>query len=545
MALVLAVMMVLGVATAFAADGDSETPTTYTITITKDSTDKAAHTYGAFQIFSGDLNEAEGKKVLSNIEWGTGIDSAKVSTLISAINTALGLAEDKLLAANASAAKVAEVISDQNIAKDDAKAKALANAFEAALVATTTYSGTVAAEAKQATISNVPAGYYLVKDTAAVTGEGAQTRYMLEVVSNVAPTEKANVPTVEKKVKDINDSTETTVGSWQDSADYDVGDVIPYKITGSLPSDFADYKTYKKYKFTDTLSSGLTITSEQLAAVTVTIGAGGTSIKDNFDVSLSGQVLTVSLKDGKDLKTISEIDKDSKIVVAYNATLNDQAVIGKVGNDNKVTLEFTNNPNNEGDGDKGTTPEDKVIVFTYKIDVDKITADGDPLPGAGFTLYKYNASSTAEDKWEAVKPEVVITSETNFSWDRIDDGKYKLVETTTPAGYNTIDPIEFEITATHDATADTPTLTGLTVTDGKGFAASLDAGTFTKVHKTNGTADARATVSGEIAGEVINNSGATLPSTGGVGTQMFYIGGGLLALVAVVLLVTKRRMTAE
>ena len=214
----------------------------------------------------------------------------------------------------------------------------------------------------------------------------------------------------------------------------------------------------------------------------------------------------------------------------------DAVVIGKPGNPNKSHVTYTNNPNDDQGGENGKTPDDKVVVFTYKLDVDKIDANGDPLTGAGFTLYKKNSS----DEYEAVGSEVKGTDMTNFLWKGIDDGDYKIVETTTPDGYNTMSDIEFTVSATH-SNGDEPELSTLTVNNDK-LAAYVDAGTMTKV-KTG--SEPKVTESGEVTGEIINQSGTTLPSTGGIGTQLFYIGGGLLALIAVVLLVTKRRMTAE
>ena len=120
------------------------------------------------------------------------------------------------------------------------------------------------------------------------------------------------------------------------------------------------------------------------------------------------------------------ITKDSKVVVEYTAELTQDAVIGNDGNPNKVYLEFSNNPYDEG---TGQTPEDKVTVFTFKLDVDKVDKDQQPLAGAGFTLYKYDADT---QNYVAVGSEVKGDALTNFVWSGLDSGKYKLVETTVP-----------------------------------------------------------------------------------------------------------------
>ena len=193
----LAMVMAMGL-TAFA----EEAPT-YTITITKDSTDKAAHTYGAYQIFKGDLAEENGKKTLSNIQWGDNVTSA---TAITELNKIEAFSD---LPADASAATVAKAIADANLTNDSAVAKAIADAFAAA-VTSPKKTVDIAAGETSGEITGLAAGYYLVKDTAAVSGEGASTRYILEVVSDVRVTEKANVPSVTKKVKEKIDTTNAT-----------------------------------------------------------------------------------------------------------------------------------------------------------------------------------------------------------------------------------------------------------------------------------------------------------------------------------------------
>ena len=552
LSLVIALAMVMAMSlTAFA----EEAPT-YTITITKDSTDKAGHTYGAYQIFKGDLAEENGKKTLSNIQWGDNVTSATAITELRKIEAFSDLPAD------ASAATVAKAIADANLTNDSAGAKAIADAFAAA-VTSPKKTVDIAADETSGEITGLAAGYYLVKDTAAVSGEGASTRYILEVVSNVSVTEKANVPSVTKKVKEKNDTTNATT-NWQDAADYDIGDEIDYKLEGTLPSEFAVFKKYTVYKFTDELSAGLTYKADSAKVVLNT--ENGTDITELFDISVSGQILTVSLKNGKDLRADNRFTKDSKIIVLYKATLNENAERGSEGNPNEVELEFSNNPywNGEGTPDSGKTPKDKVIVFTYEIKALKVEPTSDAaitqeaydaltdtdkakyvkvgekyqktqeLNGAGFTLYK-NVNGT----YEAVGKEIKNT--TTFEFKGTDAGKYKLVETTVPTGYNKAEDIEIEVTATYDTDSADPKLTGLRVTpETAGFV----------VESTNTTtgegADAvtTTTYSGVISGKVLNQKGATLPSTGGMGTTLFYVLGAVLVLGAGVVLISRRRMEA-
>ncbi len=556
--LLLAVVMILALATTAFATGASN-PTTYTITINKNSTDKAAHTYAAYQIFTGKLETVDNKDVLSDIQWGTGVTG---STVIEELNKIDGFS----IPTTATAADVAKAISDKAYTTDAVGAQAVADAINAALTTTTAGTGSIAANATSGTITGLVAGYYLVKDKDAVSGEGAQTRYILEVVKNVSVTEKASVPSVEKKVKERDDGkTSNNETDWQDAADYDIGDEVPFKLTGTLPSTFADYDTYKVYKFIDTLSTGLTITDAEKNELTVKVGTQ--DITNLFDVTVSGQTLTVALKSGTDLKATTLKDKagaavtftkDSKIVVEYKATLNNNATIGAPGNDNKVKLEFTNNPNGEQNGEKGTTPEDKVVVFTYEIKALKVAPTSDAaidattyaaltdeqkadyvkvgdkyqktqaLEGAGFTLYK-----KVNGEYTVVGEEV--KNVTTFEFKGTDAGEYKLVETTVPAGYNKAADIEIKVSATYDTTADEPKLKTLEVTpDTAGFTVTTTAASATDT--------THITTDGIIVGKVLNQKGSFLPSTGGIGTTIFYVTGAVLALGAGILLITKRRM---
>ena len=401
----------------------------------------------------------------------------------------------------------------------------------------------IAADETSGTIANLPAGYYLVQDTADVSAYGAKTRYILEVVKSVTVNEKASVPSVDKKIAE---ATPTNV------SDYSIGDSIPYTITGTLPSDFGAYKTYKTFTFEDTMSNGLT----PPAAADVTVKIGNDTITDLFDVTVSGQKLTVKLKDNVDLKTAKHGTGDGtafaagdSIVVSYSATLNNNAVIGGTGNINTVTLEFSNNPNSDSDGDKGKTPEDQTVVFTYTIKADKVKATSDAaitadaynalsatekaqyvkvgdkyqkveaLSGAGFTLYK----DDGKGGWTQVGEEV--TGVTTFEFKGQDAGKYKLVETTVPSGYNKAADVEITVAATYTNDKPAKIATLIVTPETAGF-----------------TADK---ASGVVSGKILNQQGSTLPSTGGMGTTIIYVIGGIMVLLAGVYLITKRRASKE
>lgn len=457
---------------------------TYSITINNSAT---GHTYEAYQIFTGDLSGT----TLSNIVWGSGISEAG--------QTALG-----------DAAAKAETL------KTEADAKAFAKEVAP-------YLTTVAGSANTVTngtyvISGLTAGYYLVKDQdGSLTGDAdSYTEYIVKVVSDTTANPKSSVPTVEKKVKDINDSTDDAMTGWQDSADHDIGDSVPFQLKATLADNVSAYTTYKVV-FHDTLSKGLTYNNDAKVyidgketdgfTVTSTVNADGTT------------TLTISCDDVKALGA----GNSAVITVEYTATLNSNAVLGSAGNPNEVYLEYSNNPNKSeaGNNETGNTPEDKVIVFTYKVIVNKVDSDNKPLTGAEFTLEKYNKET---DKWEAITA-VKNDEGTTFTFSGLDDGNYRLTETTTPAGYNTIDPIEFTITAEHEVRSDNPALTSLSGNATTG-----------EITFTSDTAE------GSLSTNVVNKAGSTLPETGGIGTTIFYVLGAVLVVGAGVVLVTKKRM---
>lgn len=497
--LLLVLVMVFALATtAFAEE------TTYSITINNSAKD---HTYEAYQIFTGNLSGT----TLSNIVWGSGVSEAG--------QTALG-----------DAAAKAETL------KTEADAKAFAKAV-APYLTTAAGSANTVTDGKYV-ISGLAAGYYLVKDQdGSLTGDNdSYTEYIIQVVGNVTATPKSDVPEVQKKVKDINDSTDTTKTDWQDSADYDIGDSIPFQLKATLADNVSSYTTYKVV-FHDTLSKGLTYNNDAKVYIdgTETNGFAVTAT-----VNADGTTLTVSCDDVKALNAVNS----SAITVEYTAKLNENAVLGSAGNPNEVYLEYSNNPNKseKGNNETGETPKDVVIVFTYKTIINKVDSENKPLTGAAFKLEKLiKGKDGAADTWTTVKEFTVDETTTSFTFSGLDDGQYKLTETKTPVGYNTIDPIYFVIEATHDETADAPTLKTLNayLTDANGNK-QTEMKDGESVNIDLGTVDLTA---GSITTTVVNKSGSKLPSTGGIGTTIFYVLGGVLVLVAVVLLVTNKRMS--
>ena len=484
--LLLALVMVFTLATTAFAD---ETPTTYTITAPENG-----HTYEVYQIFTGDLSGT----TLSNVKWGkngTGTEGAAVD------QTTL----DALTAVNSkSDAEKLDVIKTY--------VNLNTNAFK-------TVGGTDVARVSSVV---VPAGYYLIKDKDnSVTGTDSYTLYIVEIVGDITISPKAAVPTFEKKLKDTNDSTSNSTSGWQDSADWDIGDRVPFLLKGTVASNYDSYKTYY-FAFHDVEETGL-----DFDANSVKVYVDGTLVTSGYQVNTSTNDECTFEVIFSNLKNIDSVHAGSVITVEYESTLNKDANIGEQGNVNKAKLEFSNNPNEEqsGKGETGETPWDNVIVFTYKVIINKVDSENKSLSGAEFTLEKVMADGTKNTI-------TVVTAEsgTTFTFQGLDDGEYILTETKTPAGYNTIDPITFTVTADHtitwDGTNRTSVLTSLTG------------------NKVNGEIDFTADKSaGSLSADVVNNAGSTLPETGGIGTTIFYVLGSVLVLAAVVLLVTKKRMS--
>jgi LPXTG-motif cell wall-anchored protein len=213
-----------------------------------------------------------------------------------------------------------------------------------------------------------------------------------------------------------------------------------------------------------------------------------------------------------DAKDIAGAAGGNAIVITYNARLTENAALGKAGNANSVYLEFSNDPYSN---DTGKTAEDTVKVFTYGLTINKKDVHGHDLAGAGFTLWKYSANDR-----DYVKVNDELTGGTSFVWKGLDDGDYKLVETTVPDGYNAMEEITFTIQAAHEVDSPDPQLTAInSVVMGNGD----DNGMITKA--------------------VVNHTGTVLPETGAEGTFFLITGGTLLVILAAVFMITRKKMS--
>lgn len=444
---------------------------------------KNGHTYEAYQIFTGDL--ADGK--LSNVKWGSATAKNGTAVTDAELKTVTDLASKSV----------------------NDNAQATANAIAAYLKSDAQPTATIDDTNPTA---QVPSGYYLIKDKNNTVPDGqAATTYIVTVAGNVTITPKSDVPSFEKKLKDSND-TEGTLSDWQDAADWDMGDDVPFKLEGTVASNYASYKTYY-FAFHDVEERGLTFNKDSVKVYV-----------DDTEITSGYSVVTEGLTDGctfevkfADLKQISAVKAGSKIRVEYTSTLNENAVLGKHGNVNKAKLQYSNNPNDEQGGENGPTgetPWDNVIVFTYKTVINKVDDKDQPLKGAEFAL-----SKKMKDGSTTTVAVVKDSEGTTFTFNGLDDGDYVLTETKTPAGYNSIKPITFTVTASHTITwegEDRDTI----LTSLSGNAASGEI-TFTPTDDKS-----------ELDTNVVNKPGSSLPETGGMGTIVLYAAGAVLVIAA-------------
>lgn len=486
-----------GASTATAVEGETATAvkTSYTISFPTDAKYQG-HTYEVYQIFTGDFDG----KVLSNVKYGE----------------------------NGTKAAGAEVTAEELKQLTDVNVEGKTDQEKLDVIKTfAKLENPVATLTKTDTSYAAAPGYYLIKDKdGSVSSNDANTLYITKVVGDVAISPKSDVPSFEKKVKDTNDTTGET-SDWQDSADYDFGDKVPFQLKATLPSNYADYKTYY-LAFHDVEETGLSFNADS-----VKVAVDGKAVDAaNYTVKTAG------LTDGctfevvfTDLKTaVAAAKAGSVITVDYTSTLTKQAVLGNQGNVNKAKLQFSNNPNSEQGGEStptGETPWDNVIVFTYEVVVNKVNENKKALKGAAFKLEKkLNGGTTTSVK------EFTAGEDTSFTFSGLDDGDYILTETATPAGYNTIKPITFTVTANHSIEWTTGERVDV-LTKLNGNAASGEI-TF--------TADLPA---GSLTTNVVNVKGSNLPSTGGMGTVMLYVAGiAVFVLAGATLVMALRRRNA-
>jgi len=512
---------------------------TITITNVNGADDKASHEYAAYKIFGGDV-QADGS--IKEIVW---VDAAAKAAVLEA------LGENAVTCADDSAKAVAAVL----YGLDAEKLKAVARSLAGADLGTGT-------EITSGAASTLADGYYLFVDTATAPNDEdyAISFPMLQVYDaseGLEITTKGKFPTVEKKIKE-NVKTgpwDTDNSRYNDTADFCIGDTVPFKLVGTIP-DAETLGYYEKYKyvFHDTLgpeftllnASGAEITNlTALAAADFTVTVAGTPVTSNYTVSASGTTeITITFEDLKGLG-IDDADLGGKtVVVTYNAKLNDKAKIGKPGQTNEVYLEYANNPSNSGEGtpDTGKTPKDKVIAFTYELDVTKKDSVDQTILLGGAKFYLLNSEgkyAKVENgklvAWGAEADATLLETDGNGALKiaGLDDGAYTLWEQEAPEGYSLPEGEAAKTAFTISAN------TSNSQTDN-----DIDGEELAELKITVAGTESAGNA-GKVAMDVLNSSSSQLPSTGGIGTTLFILCGSVGAAMTGIYLVSKKRTKEE
>ena len=503
------------------------------------------HDYIAFQIFKGVISSKD-NPTLSGVTWGSHITNP--DNFLEKLKGApiIGAQFQSIVATDATDAatvqKVLAVISKW----DDSDANSIAFAR---FVCHYLYSDGGAPKSNivghGGAITIPEAGYYLIVDTINFNDGDYYHAYNSFLLVNdthqgdfnVIINHKVVKPTVEKKVYDNDNNDISSAGGWGSSADHAINEKFQFQLIAKLPAGRDEgraYDYYDKYTvcFNDTLSEGITYDGLD----SVVIESNGTPYditKDSskYDIDTtdleSQNSFVVKIHDVKTCAEGLDLNDGATITVTYTAHLNDKAYVNtgssSTENKNSVQLQYSNNPR---PGEYwGTTPKSEVYVYTYQLNNTKHAEkeDGTPLPGAVFQLYSdkdctqevklykvgniYFPIKDATDK-EKDAVQMISGQDGQFNVKGLDAGTYYLKEITPPDGYSACKVIPVTIKADHSRN-DQVNLEGSNLTN-----------------------------------DIVNikAGGITLPSTGGIGTTLFYVVGGGLMVAAIVLLVTKKRM---
>lgn len=522
------------------------------------------HTYVVYQIFDAKPRTTEDGNLISDasqsstfveafeedsVEWGYSLPDAQTQqAFIAKLNEKLGLG----LETTATALEVAQAIAEKGAGDTENVANAVAEAAKAVPVTGGDDNTRTISSEKNSGGLDVPTGYYLIVET--LNGETKNIMHRHVADETISPKITKN-PKLEKKVE-----TSANSGKWSSSADYSTskdgfeGEIeaseveVNFMITATLPDTFGNQENYT-LTFLDRQDETLTMVDGSLKVYHVPASVTGelTKVEDTWKELTPGQTTSNgdysiewnTTRDGQNYTFVIDIRNmdtsenptygaGDRIVVMYASKLSKDA---NTSNKNDVWLDYT------GSGDD--KPHDDVTVYTFELDIDKIdgsTGENDLLSGAEFTLYEWVGADDGDVKddsnWKAVWTYNVPDGESGtaqFEVTGLKQGKYKLVEDKAPSeAYNQLtEPVYLNVVAEYDKDA----VISLSV---------VECNSDWTAKKTTDSADNAA-----VKVEVINNKGVLLPETGGIGTTIFYIAGGILAVGAVILLITKRRVSAD
>lgn len=500
------------------------------------------HDYIAFQIFKGVISSKD-NPTLSGVTWGSHIthpddflEKLKDAPIIGAQFQSIDAIDATDATDAATVQKVLAVISQWSDSDDDSIA--FARFVCHYLYSNGDPQSTIVGHGGAIKIPEP--GYYLIVDTINFNDGDYYHAYNSFLLVNDTHQGEYNViinhkvvkPTVEKKVYDNDNNDISSAGGWGSSADHAINEKFQFQLIAKLPAGRDEGRAYDYYKeyavlFNDTLSEG--ITYDKLDSVVINSNGHTYDITNDtskYTITESQNSFVVKIPDVKTCAEGLDLNDGATITVTYTAHLNDKAYVntrsGSTENKNSVQLQYSNNPR---PGEYwGTTPKSEVYVYTYQLNNTKRAEkeDGTPLPGAGFRLYSNEACHDEDEiklkmnddgtysrdfSTEGKGVEMISGQDGQFNVKGLDAGTYYLKETTPPSGYSACANKEIVISATHN-----------------GNHVELD--------------------SSKLSTTIINkkDGGITLPSTGGIGTTIFYVVGGGLMVAAIVLLVTKKRM---
>ena len=397
-------------------------------------------------------------------------------------------------------------------------------------------------------IQGLQPGYYMIDEITSVQDtHSAASLILLDTADDSCDIQiKSDYPSIIKKIEE----DDLNIG-WNDIGDYEIGQSIPYKYETYIP-DIKAYNTYKMI-FHDIMDEALTFDSDSVqiqisdSEKTYTVPSNQYSIVENTD----NESFIVQISDIKSI-----IDQHfsngygQKVLFTYNAYLNEKAKdrSGRAGFENKVALEFSNNPDTDGTNDTGMTPWDSVVCFTYQINAVKTNEENQSLQGAKFRLYR-DENGTQEIKLKKVENVYVVMNEDYlsnaesdemisdenglFNISGLDQGTYYLKETQAPDGYRKIQD-SIKIVITPEFTTDRNSYyenQGASDQVLETLSANCEIKQFLNGLLNSGSKALQTDVqTGSIQLKIVNQTGSKLPVTGSSMTLILLAGGSLLMI---------------